>query len=390
MADKPIAFVIMPFDAELNEVYSAFIVPALEEAGYSVRRADNLDGQKNILRDIVEWISKSDLILADLTGLNPNVFYELGMAHALLRPVILMTQNIDELPFDLRSYRVITYNTHFARIASAREALRQTAFGAIRGELEWGNPVSDFASTGRLISRTPASPSESSAQAEDEDEEDRGWLDHRVAMEEGFGELREILSSVTEATLSIGEKTNSYTERFIQANAQASGRASGIKYIANEYSRELEGFGEKLSVANDLYERIARDTQNSIEFIISNATINSVEDAKALLEFVETLDGVEKAAGGALDGYVGMRQSLKSVEGIESAMTRAAKIVGREVDRFISNIEKTTASVQRGIEIGRRRLEEANVELGAEGRSQSTGKEDATINSAMQGSPLLE
>jgi hypothetical protein len=383
MSESPNAFVIMPFDAELNEVYSAFIVPALEEVGYSVKRADDLYGQKNILRDIVEWISKSDLIIADLTGLNPNVFYELGLAHALQRPVVLMTQNIDELPFDLRSYRVITYSTHFARIASAREALRQTAVGAISGKLEWGNPVSDFASTGRLTARAPASPAESSTQVEDEDEEDRGWLDHRVAMEEGFQELKEILDSVTEATAAIGENTNSYAERITRANAQGSGRASAVKYIANEYSRELVAFGEKFSTANAAYERVARDTQDSIEFIISNATINSAEDARDLLNFVETLKGVEKAAEGALGGYVGMRQSLKSVEGLEKSMTRAAKIVAREIDRFIANIEKTVASVQRGIEIGRRRLEDANIEPNAEKSLELIGKEDVTISLGM-------
>ena len=77
------AFVIMPFDAELNEVYSAFLAPILSEIGYDVRRADDIASQGNILRDIVESIAGADLIVADLTGLNPNVFYELGVAHAL-------------------------------------------------------------------------------------------------------------------------------------------------------------------------------------------------------------------------------------------------------------------------------------------------------------------
>jgi hypothetical protein len=384
MSERPTAFVIMPFDAELNEVYSEFIVPTLEETGYSVRRADDLYGQKNILRDVVEWISKSDLIIADLTGLNPNVFYELGVAHALLRPVILMAQSIDEIPFDLRPYRVITYNTHFARIASAREALRQTALGAIRGELEWGNPVSDFASTGRLISRTPSISSESAASVEDEEEGDRGLLDHRVAMEEGFGELKEIINTVSEATSAIGERTKGYAERFVRANAQGSGSASAVRYIANEYGRELGEYGEKLSAANDSYERVARDAQNSIEFIISNATINSEGNARDILEFVEILGGVEKAAAGALESYIGMRESLKSVEGIEKSMTRAAKVVGREVERLIANIEKTLASVQRGIEIGRRRLEDAGMDLRRDSGSQPIEEEIATANSEAQ------
>lgn len=378
MTDKPRAFVIMPFDAELNEVYGSFIVPTLEEIGYSVLRADDLYGQRNILRDIVESISNSDLIVADLTGLNPNVFYELGVAHGLQRPVILMTQNIDELPFDLRQYRVVIYDTHFARIERAREALKQTALGAIQGQIEFGNPVSDFASAvGRQISR---SPSTATATSEDDEEDEAGWLDHRVAMEEGFDELKGILDSVTESTSDIGEKTENYGERIARANAtQGSGAAAAVRYIANEYSRELVGYGEKLSVANDSYERVAREIENSIEFIISHANISSEEEFQNLAKFVATLEGVEAAASEAKAAYVNMRSTVRSIEGIEKTMTRAAKVVGREIDRFVGNIDKTIASVQRGIEIGRRKVETAGEGFGGAG-SLSSENEGSTPN----------
>jgi hypothetical protein len=365
MSEKPTAFVIMPFDAELNEVYSAFIVPTLDEIGYSVLRADDLYGQRNILRDIVESISKSDLIVADLTGLNPNVFYELGVAHGLQKPVILMTQNIDELPFDLRQYRVVIYQTHFARIEHAREALRQTALGAMQGRIEFGNPVSDFASAqGRQVSRSPSTATVSSEDGDDEEE--AGWLDHRVAMEEGFNKLREILDSITDSTHRIGETTQQYAERFSRANAtQGPGAASAVRYVANEYGRELVRYGEELSTANDAYEEVARETENSIEFIISYAKISSEEEFQSLVKFVDTLEGIEAAASGAMASYVGMRETVRSIEGIEKRMTRAARVVGRELDRFVGNIEKTIASVQRGGEIGRRKIESAGGEFRA-------------------------
>lgn len=358
MTEKPVAFVIMPFDAELNEVYSAFIVPTLEEVGYVVRRADDLYSQRNILRDVVESISNSDLIVADLTGLNANVFYELGVAHGLQKSVILLTQNINELPFDLQSYRVIIYDTHFARIARATEALKQTGLRAIRGEIEFGSPVSDFASTqGRHMSRSPSAPNSSSE--EEEDEEEPGWLDYRVTLEDGFAELTKILENFSEITFSHGEKTEQYTERIARASAaQGADRASSIKYIANEYARELGQYGEKLSDANDRYERVARDTQDSIEFIISHGEVSSEEDLRNLVEFVEILQGVEGAASGAMSSFLGMRKAVQSMHGVEKSMTRSARVVGREIDRFIGNIEKTVASVQRGIEIGRKKIEE--------------------------------
>jgi hypothetical protein len=101
------AFVIMPFDPEFNSIYEQLIKPSLEDAGYEVARADNIIDQQNIIRDIVVGIARADLIIADLTTTNANVFYELGLCHGLRIPTIMLAQSMDEVPFDLRSYRVL-------------------------------------------------------------------------------------------------------------------------------------------------------------------------------------------------------------------------------------------------------------------------------------------
>lgn len=77
------AFILMPFTESLNDVYDFLIKGALVEAGYQVKRADDIKSQSNILEDIVKGIIESDLIVADLTDSNANVYYELGIAHAL-------------------------------------------------------------------------------------------------------------------------------------------------------------------------------------------------------------------------------------------------------------------------------------------------------------------
>ena len=124
---KPKAFVIMPFDESFTQVFNLFIETVLKEVGYEVLRADNVRSQENILRNIVGNIASADIVVADLTGSNPNVYYELGIAHGLRRPVVLLTQNLEETPFDLRSYRMVRYSVHFAEIekeigrASCRE-----------------------------------------------------------------------------------------------------------------------------------------------------------------------------------------------------------------------------------------------------------------------------
>ena len=94
----PNAFVLMSFDNDFEALYTDFIRPVLEECGFAVERADDIENHQNILRDIIEAIDRSDLVIAELTGNNPNVLYELGLAHALKKPVIHLTQALEEVP----------------------------------------------------------------------------------------------------------------------------------------------------------------------------------------------------------------------------------------------------------------------------------------------------
>ena len=140
----PSVFVLMPFDDEFNSVYSGFLEDVLRAKGFEVTRADNIENQRSIMKDVIEGIVKSDLIVADLTSSNPNVYYELGIAHALGKPVIHLTQALEEVPFDLRAYRFIEYSTHFDQIGKARGLLDSHALRFLEGKLKVGNPVTDY------------------------------------------------------------------------------------------------------------------------------------------------------------------------------------------------------------------------------------------------------
>lgn len=358
MEKRPSAFVIMPFDSEFTEVYESFLAPILKEVGYEVLRADDLYGQRNILRDIVRLIAESNIVVADLTALNPNVFYELGLAHALQKPVVMLTQSIEELPFDLRGYRVISYDTHFARIERARESLRQTAMGAIKGSIEFGNPVSDFAALAASKVSRQFSPSGTPSGGEDgkEEEEELGWLDYRAALETGLRKQTEILNNIAKHTNKLTTHTDLHKERLARINSHEGGAASISQAVTNEYGRKLAQYGESLAAANGDYENAARSVDDSIEQVLSSISLDSKEDFRALSSFVESLENIEPAASGAAVRFIAMRSSVRSLEGVEKVTTRAAKIVGRELDRFVGNVEKTIASMQRGIEVGRQKL----------------------------------
>lgn len=108
---KETCFVIMPFREPLNEYYSEIIKPAIHKSGLFPVRADEIYGTQSIIKDIVEKIFESKLLIADLTYRNPNVMYELGVAHSLNKPVIMLVQSTDDIPFDLKHLRTIVYET---------------------------------------------------------------------------------------------------------------------------------------------------------------------------------------------------------------------------------------------------------------------------------------
>jgi hypothetical protein len=108
-APKPFVFVLMPFDPSFDDIYRLGIQPACKDAGAYCERVDEQVYEGSMLLRIYNQISKADIVIADMTGKNPNVFYETGYAHALGKRTILLTKQTDDIPFDLKHYSHIIY-----------------------------------------------------------------------------------------------------------------------------------------------------------------------------------------------------------------------------------------------------------------------------------------
>lgn len=100
----------MPFDNEFDDIYKLGIKATCEDLNTYCERVDEQIFEENILDRIYNQISKADIVIADLTGKNPNVFYETGYAHALGKKVVLLTQKAQDIPFDLKHYSHIIYD----------------------------------------------------------------------------------------------------------------------------------------------------------------------------------------------------------------------------------------------------------------------------------------
>jgi hypothetical protein len=162
-------FVIMPFSStvsctseEWTEIFEYVFKPAVEGSGrdYMCKRSEATRG--NVVAAIMRDLHDSYVVIADLTDRNANVFYELGVRHALGDRTILIAQKREDIPFDLQGYgsHVYSWKTQKGRdelVARIRELLVEIDANPERSD----NPVSDFLLRDRNVKDQPASPENS-------------------------------------------------------------------------------------------------------------------------------------------------------------------------------------------------------------------------------------
>lgn len=339
----------MPFGEGFDEIYELFLVPSLVEAGFNVVRADNIKNSQNILKDIVRGIAASDLVVADLTDSNANVYYELGLAHALGSPVILLTQSIDDLPFDLRSYRVIPYKTHFVEITRAREQLTEIASALLQGSVEFGSPASDF------LGIRPKNPMWSSPQSSEEG--DAGFLDHLARIEEGFERLArfvtEIAEQTTQLTASIRETTEKLTALY---SGQTTPSARQAQTLIRVLAQKQNQYSNLLTPINESYTSELNSTRTALEAIVRTQIPRTPQELEQIRRFLELLYSFEGSAKAALANVNAMADSLRAAPSVERSYNRARDRTVAQLERFADNIEQTISMAVRTREIGESKL----------------------------------
>jgi tetratricopeptide (TPR) repeat protein len=133
--------------ARFKALYEEFIKPPIEARGYEVKRADDVQHGGNITKDIILPLAEADLVVADLTNLNPNVFYELGVRHSLRGQgtiMFMMEEPNSVIPFDIGHYRVISYRNDISGLGKLRRALEAFVDGSNEADdATRDNPVHD-------------------------------------------------------------------------------------------------------------------------------------------------------------------------------------------------------------------------------------------------------
>lgn len=125
-SSRPKAFVAMQFSEPYNEVYRDAVEPLVKETGFEPLRVDDVYGLGIIINDIINNLSEASIVLAEISEKNANVYYELGLAHALGKPTLLMAIKGTSLPFDVGPHRCIFYENTIAGRSKLQESLKHS------------------------------------------------------------------------------------------------------------------------------------------------------------------------------------------------------------------------------------------------------------------------
>ena len=128
--DPRLTFVLMPFTDQLTQIYTTFVKPVVESSDFNLvcRRADDIKSNRAVIQDIWKSLCEARFVIADLTGFNANVLYELGIAHTLGKEIILIYQRGSDVkfPFDLTHIRRIEYENNAIGGRALETELRAT------------------------------------------------------------------------------------------------------------------------------------------------------------------------------------------------------------------------------------------------------------------------
>ena len=274
------------------EVWEKVVLPACEAAGLKPRRADQISRTGEIVDQVCRQLQAAGLVIADLTGANPNVMYELGLRHTVNRPTIQIGER-SRLSFDVSAIRTIQFTRSESGFIDARKQLLE----AIKtGLSEGGDPVTAT----RVWNDLPSVPDHAAATEERCDEEEVGFLGKLAASEDGMEKMASILESMTTVLGDIGTLVGSAVNEAEHSDARGGG-ARGRLSIMERLAARLDDQGAMLDAQSREFEDCVNRVAPGVDYLLAQLESNPAlrEQASAFIagisELAEITESTERS-----------------------------------------------------------------------------------------------
>lgn len=342
--EKKKVFVIMPFQDQFFEVYETLKIQFREHFDFS--NANDEGNPQNILKDVVQPIYDADIVIADLTGLNPNVMYELGLAHSFNKKTIIITQDdLNSLPFDLKQYRAKDYSIHFKKFAELVEFLNRMLEGAVDGSVSYSNPVKDFLAIEHIdtVDWFREKPNIDLVS-----NDDKGLLDFLADIESDSEELVESINEIGDDIRTMGEgvvKSGKEIERVNKSGG--SGSASFKRKEAKKISQLVDSFSTKLRKHNTENFELWNKLENNSLGLLENPIAANDGNRDGLVKYVKSLISLKSAANESRPAVVSLKDAMNGSLGLERTLNQSIRFVIQDLDTFIDFIDNLDKSIDK-------------------------------------------
>jgi len=336
-------FVIMPFNEDMNKIYEDVIKPQILDLGVEVGRADDIDkGQKNIMADIVKSICEADLVIADLTTRNPNVFYELGLAHAAKVPTFTIVQSTETIPFDLTQYRHFVYSTHYRQIDALKKKLTDVINEVRECRYSNSNPFIDF----------EVNPSRTLLDNNDfgqSTNEELGIWDYAAQADEALVGMNAIFVRIVENVNGIDKKVKQRAAKISQLKETRGqiGVPSQVHQEINLMAGELRQLAKQVETELPILQSKWEAIPESIAGLLKFSDPASLSDQQAIAKLKNDLEASREKISGFIVSLQNMRSSLTQGRGIAKGMNSAITKLDDTFLGLVRAFEKGNAEISR-------------------------------------------
>ncbi len=344
-------FMIMPFNEEFLALYES--LKEKYEESFSFSHAGDLDCQQSIIKDIVIGIEQADLVIADLTNRNANVFYELGLAHAMSKKVILITQDVDDLPFDIKAYNANQYSNKFYKITELYQTLDKLFEMVRKGSVKFGNPVSDYAQNHWPLGLSEESPSANlvsvhNENAFEDEESPREFLDYFVDIEEAVTSINSETNSITSDMNAMTVEINHATEEVNRVKTSGGdSTAVFVRNVSRRLSFPISTFASQLKEHTSIIKTKWGIVETCYLSLLEDKRLEYQKNSESLKQSIAELIVVKNTIYIANQKIVGFIDVLNNSLGIERHLSKSIITLTSELDNYLSTAYMMAASIDR-------------------------------------------
>lgn len=317
---------------EAIEIFEEVIAPACNFCGVNPVRADQISRTGEITDQIFRKIKNAYLVIADLSGANPNVMYELGLRHSTGK-LTIQIGNRDRLPFDISAIRTIRFRRTPGGLVEARRLLAQAITTALNAG---GDPVT---ATRIWFEENEQDAVQSNSDHNmSEDAEELGFLELIANSEKGMAELLQVVTSLTSTMIEISSVFESGTKRTKLIESRAGYSADRLA-IANQVADELAGPVTKFGIITTDFQKILQRIQPGIHWLLDQVEANP-EEIRSAPESIDQMLGFVDAVRGSMDGAKSFRTTAQNLGAMTKKMKKVSSQILRAVDGFVVESEK--------------------------------------------------